>query len=55
MIEVWESQELYGRCNREVLWPLAAKVLGDQPPGAGPATDEFEARGLVVPQSQIAV
>lgn len=55
VIEVWESKELYDRCNREVLWPLAGKIFGDQPLGAEPATDEFEVRGLVVPQSQIAV
>ncbi|HYP45325.1 MAG TPA: hypothetical protein VEQ66_09050 [Propionibacteriaceae bacterium] len=55
VIEVWESKELYDRCNREVLWPLAGKILGDQPPEAGPAAEEFEVRGLVVPQSQIAL
>jgi hypothetical protein len=55
VIEVWESKERFNRCNREVLWPLAAKIIGDQDPGAEPATDEFEVRGLVVPGSQIAV
>jgi hypothetical protein len=52
---VWESKDLYDRCNREVLWPLASKIIGDQPPGPEPATNEFEVRGLVVPRSQIAV
>jgi hypothetical protein len=55
VIEVWESKDLYDRCTREVLWPLAGKIFGNQPPGAEPASDEFEVRGLVVPRGQIAV
>jgi hypothetical protein len=55
VIEVWETKEHYDRGNREVLWPLSAKIFGDQPSGAAPASDEFEVRGLVVPGSHIAV
>jgi hypothetical protein len=54
VIEVWESKELYDRGNREILWPLAGKIIGDQPAIAEPVTDEFEVRGLVVPRSQTA-
>lgn len=53
VIEVWESKEPFDRSNREVLWPLAARILGKQPAGAEPAVDEFDVRGLVVPGSRI--
>ena len=55
VIEVWESKDRYDRCTREVLWPLAAKIFGDQPVASAPASEEFEVRGLVVPPGQIAV
>ena len=55
VIEVWESKELYDRCTREVLWPLAGEIFGDQPAGPEPTSEEFEVRGLVVPQGRIAV
>ena len=47
VIEVWESEEQLDRCNREVLWPLAAELglpLTEDPP----VVEAFEPRGLVL-------
>jgi len=53
VVEVWESKELYDRCTREVLGPLAGRTTGDQPPAAAGVSDDFEVRGLVVPRGQV--
>lgn len=47
VIEVWESEAQLERCNREVLWPLAAEIglpLSEHPP----VFESFDPRGLVL-------
>jgi hypothetical protein len=55
VIEVWDSRDSYDRYNREVVWPLAARMAGDQPPpSAAPTEQTFEVRGLLIPEGTIA-
>jgi hypothetical protein len=55
VIEVWDSKDLADRYNREVVWPLAARVWGDDPGTGEPAVEEFEVRGVVIPAASIAL
>lgn len=56
VLEVWESEELCDRANRQVVFPLMRELAGDQP---GPAVDQtvstFEVRGLVIPGTDVLV
>lgn len=55
MIEVWETKDQYDRYNREIVWPLVARLSEGHPaPAQEPSTHEFDVRGLVVPQGGIA-
>jgi hypothetical protein len=54
VLEVWESKDQFDRYNRDVVWPLAAKVLADTPAPTEPVTEEFEVRGLVLPGHRVA-
>lgn len=47
--EVWESKDQFDRCNREVVWPLAAELFGQGGPVTPSSMEEFEPRGLVIP------
>lgn len=54
LIEVWESKEDLDHYNRELVWPLSARLFPDQSPGAQQmVVEEFEVRGLVIPQGGI--
>ena len=54
LIEVWESKEDLDRYNREVVWPLSARLFPDQSAAAQQmVVEEFEVRGLVIPQGGI--
>ncbi|GAA3702842.1 hypothetical protein GCM10022204_19970 [Microlunatus aurantiacus] len=53
VIEVWETKEQFDRCNREIIWPLAAELFGPEP-SAPPTFEEFEPRGLVLTGSRLA-
>jgi hypothetical protein len=55
VIEVWETKDQYDRYNREIVWPLVARLSEGHPaPAQEPSTHEFDVRGLVVPQGGIA-
>lgn len=53
IIEVWESRELFDRYTAELVAPVMARILGEQ---RSPAmeTEEFDVRGLVLPQGGVA-
>ena len=53
VIEVWETKDQYERFTREVLVPLLERLGGGQ--GPGPAVQEFEVRGLVIPRGGITI
>jgi len=53
--EVWESKELYDRFDAEILGPALAHLSGGRPPPEGPAREEFEPRGLIVPAAHVVV
>ena len=54
VIEVWESKDQYDQYNREVVWPLAARLSEGQPSaGDLPVEQDFDVRGLVIPQANI--
>ena len=53
IIEVWESREPFDRYTAELVAPVMARLLGDQPPPAM-ETEEFDVRGLVLPHGSIA-
>lgn len=54
LIEVWESKEDMDRYNRELVWPVSARMFPDQSATAQQmVTEEFEVRGLVIPQGNI--
>ena len=55
IIEVWDSQQSYGRFIAEVFGPAMEQLSGGQPPPAEPAIQEFEPRGLIVPSASVAV
>jgi hypothetical protein len=55
VIEVWESKEQSDRYNSEIIWPLTARVWQGQPMGGEPRMEEFEVRGVVIPQANITV
>lgn len=55
VIEVWNSREDCERFNQQVVWPIMAALSpGAGPVDAAPVIEEFEVRGLLVPQGQIA-
>lgn len=54
VIEVWESKEQYEHYNRDVVWPMAARVSGPRLTPTAPVVEEFEPRGLVIPNGEIA-
>lgn len=56
VIEVWDSEDRFWYYQREVVGPLAAKMM----PGGSPPTPEsggvrFEVRGLVIPGAEVFV
>ena len=54
LIEVWESKQDLDRYNQEVVWPLSARLFPDQSASDQQMdTEEFEVRGLVIPQGHI--
>lgn len=53
IIEVWEARETFDRYTRELVAPAMAKMLGEGPPPTM-QTEEFDVRGLVLPQGGIA-
>ena len=55
VIEVWESKDQADRSNREIVWPLAAEVWQGQPMPGEPQIEEFEVRGVVIPEAGITV
>ena len=50
--EVWATKEAFERCNHEILWPLAAQVLGDRASTTLVSKREFTPRGLVIPAAE---
>lgn len=56
LIEVWESKEDYDHYNRELVWPLSARLFPDRSAAAEQmVVEEFEVRGLVIPQGGIRI
>jgi uncharacterized iron-regulated membrane protein len=53
IIEIWESREPFDRYTAQLVAPVMARVLGEQPPPAM-ETEEFDVRGLVLPRGGIA-
>ena len=47
IVEIWETKEQFERCNREIVWPLAAEIAAGLPPDA-PVIEEFDPRGLIL-------
>ena len=54
VVDVWESREHFDRYNTELIGPIMAQLSGGQasPPGEQ-RTEEFEVRGLVIPQGGV--
>jgi hypothetical protein len=52
-IEVWESRDHYDRYQRELMASFADNSGAGVPPIPVPTVEEFEVRGLVVPQGNI--
>ncbi|HEV7727073.1 MAG TPA: hypothetical protein VGO74_09100 [Modestobacter sp.] len=56
VLEVWESRDHWQRHNDDVVGPMMAGLVDDQPPTTGPPDGkEFEIRGLVIPRGGIAL
>ena len=53
VIEVWERKEQSDRYKSEVIWPLTARVWQGQPMDGAPRMEEFEVRGVVIPEAGI--
>ena len=54
VVEVWESRAHYDRYQRELMASLADNSGAGMPPSMpAPTTEEFEVRGLVIPQGNI--
>jgi hypothetical protein len=53
VLEVWESKQRCDRFYAEVVAPALADVSGGQPASAGPAREEFEPRGLIIPAAHV--
>lgn len=54
VLEVWRSREDFDRCMATLVGPALARVTGRPFDSDGPQPQEFEVRGLVVPQGDIA-
>lgn len=55
IVELWESRELWKRYNEELVGPVMAELTGGQaPPEGAPAPEEFDVRGLVIPDGDVA-
>ena len=54
VVEVWESRALYDRYQRELMASIANNPGADKSPSMpAPTIQEFEVRGLVIPQGNI--
>jgi hypothetical protein len=54
VLEIWESKSQYERYDAEVVGPALAELTGGAPPPEPPRIEEFEVRGLVIPQGGVA-
>ena len=54
VLEVWRSRADFDHCNATLVGPAIARVTDGAAPSGGPQPQEFEVRGLVIPQGGIA-
>jgi hypothetical protein len=54
VLEIWESKAQYEWYDAEVVRPALAELTGGAPPGP-PRMEDFEVRGLVIPQGDVLV
>ena len=54
-LEIWESKAHDQRYDAEVVQPAMGELTGGAPPPQPPRIEEFEVRGLVIPQGDVLV